>query len=243
MRFPLRLTARLALGAAARSTGSKRGPVSLLDLSRDSSKSDTRKLPNSPIVWISGSDSLDHPHVAQLANSIAAARRYVFLQTSAATLRRRIHEFRPSSRLYLAIRFDGTQAAHDLHAGRDGAFHHAIDAIRSAKLAGFLVCAHLIVHRGTDSAQLGQLYRVLGELNLDGFMISPASSSPQLLTRAAIARRDLLTRPWSRFSQILDSVLLPAVSATATIGSPSHVVRDTTISESVSNGCEEGAQA
>jgi hypothetical protein len=239
MRFPLRLASRLALGLGARS---KRDPIFHLDLTRNSASGGVSSLPAAAVVWISGADSLDHADVARLANSLAHARRYVFLQTNAASLRRRIHEFRPSSRLYLTVRFEGTQAFHDSHNGREGAFRHAIDAIDCAKLAGFLVCAHLVIHPGTDPADLQPLYRSFAKLDLDGFLISPASPLPQLVAMTATARQRLLPGRWSRLSQTLDSVLLPAVSGSTPVADP-RGSRDRVTSDSVSTNCEKGAQA
>jgi hypothetical protein len=243
MRFPLRLTSRLALKARAGAPGQKRGAIFHLDVSRDSVNVDSLELPAAPAVWISGSDSLDHANVARLANTLAGARRYVFLQTNAASLRRRIHEFRPSSRFYLVVRFEGTEAFHDSHSGREGAFRHAIDAIRSAKLAGFLVCAQLMLHPGTEQAELAPLYRALSELDLDGFLISPASTDTLLAVMAASARREFLPWPWARFAQMLDAVLLPALDASTQVGSSIHAGRNREASEPVSTNCEEGVQA
>jgi hypothetical protein len=239
MRFPLRLASRLALGSGARG---KRDPIFHLDLTRNSGSAGGSNSPAAAVVWISGADSLDHADVARLANSLAQGRRYVFLQTNAASLRRRIHEFRPTSRLYLTVRFEGTQAFHDSHNGREGAFRHAIDAIHCAKLAGFLVCAHLVIHPSTDPADLEPLHRSFSKLDLDGFLISAASPSPQLETIAATARQKLLPPRWSRLSQTLDSVLLPAVPGSAPVVSPrgSH---DRVTSDSASTNCEEGVQA
>jgi hypothetical protein len=239
MRFPLRLASRLALRSGARS---KRDPIFHLDLTRNSVSARGSNLPAAAVVWISGADSLDHADVARLANSLARARRYVFLQTNAASLRRRIHEFRPTSRLYLTVRFEGTQAFRDSHNGREGTFRHAIDAINCAKLAGFLVCAHLVIHPGTDPADLGPLHRSFSKLDLDGFLISAASPLPELVAMAASARQKLLLPRWSRLSKTVDSVLLPAVSGSAPVAGP-RGSRDRVTSDSVSANCEEGAQA
>jgi hypothetical protein len=239
MRFPLRLASRLALGSGARS---KRDPIFHLDLTRNSVSAGGSNLPAAAVVWISGADSLDHADVARLANSLAQGRRYVFLQTNAASLRRRIHEFRPSSRLYLTVRFEGAQAFHDWHNGCEGAFRHAIDAIHCAKLAGFLVCAHLIIHPVADPADLEPLHRSFSKLDLDGFLISAASPLPQLVAMAASARQRLLPRRWARLSQTLDSVLLPAVSGSApVVGTRGR--HDRVTSDSAPTNCEEGAQA
>src|SRR5271168_2790885 len=105
MQFPLRLTADLAVGRAARAMRFRRNEPLILNLAADESVPAA-----SPIVWIGGSEPLERPEIARVANALAAAGHYVFLQTESLLLRRRIHEFQPSSRLYLTIRFDGTQA-------------------------------------------------------------------------------------------------------------------------------------
>src|SRR5215470_1140123 len=54
----------------------------------------------SPVVWIGGTEPLLHPAIGEVTSSLTNAGHHVFLHTSAYGLRKRIHEFRPVSRLF-----------------------------------------------------------------------------------------------------------------------------------------------
>jgi hypothetical protein len=218
MRFPFRLTADLAFGRTARALSARRDRSFILHLAPDPNFSVTSALAaakQSPsrIVWIAdaGVDPLEHPHVAAVANALAASGRYVFLETQGVLLRRRIHEFKPSPRLYLTVRFDGAEASCDSQMSTDGAFDLALEGIRAARLSGFLLCAHMILHSDSNANELARLQGVLGKLGVDGFLISPAAPTAELQREAAEARRLLLGRRWSQLSCAFDSVALPVV--------------------------------
>jgi MoaA/NifB/PqqE/SkfB family radical SAM enzyme len=232
MRFPLRLTADLAFGRAVRAVGLRRKSPLIFNLDADENAP-----AGSPIVWIGGSEPLERAEAPRLANALAAAGHYVFLSTNGILLRRRIHEFQPSARLYLTIRFDGTQASRDRRAGREGAFKLVLDGIRTAKLSGFLLCAQLIVHAGSDAVELAMLHEELRELNLDGFLISPAARNRELASNVADVRRRLLTRRWPQLSRLLDSVALPAPERAVSQISRGPIV------ELPSASCEESVQS
>jgi hypothetical protein len=200
MRFPLRLAADLALGRAARALGLRRSDPLILNLAADEAAS-----ASSPIVWIGGPEPLERLEIASVVNSLAAAGRYVFLPTDGVLLRRRIHEFRPSSRLFLMIRFDGTQTAKERQA--------TLDAVRSARLSGFLLCAQLIFRADGDAVELTMLHDELHRLRLDGFLISTAAPASELARDVEELRRRLLARGWAQLSRLLDPVALPAHAA------------------------------
>jgi MoaA/NifB/PqqE/SkfB family radical SAM enzyme len=232
MRFPLRLTADLSFGRAVRAVGLRRKSPLIFNL--DTDENVTAK---SPIVWIGGSEPLERAETARVANALAAAGHYVFLSTNGILLRRRIHEFQPSARLYLTIRFDGTRPSHDRRAGREGAFHAALDSIRTAKLSGFLLCAQLMVHADGDAVELAMLHDELRKLNLGGFLISPAARSRELASNVADVRRQLLTRRWAQLSRLLDSVALTAPERAVSQISRGPIV------ELPSASCEESVQS
>jgi hypothetical protein len=232
MRFPLRLTVDLTFGVAARAIRLRLNPPLISPVSPEGNAHTS-----SPIVWIAGVKPLEHPEVARMANALAAARRHVFLPADGVLLRRRIHEFQPTSRLHLTFRFDGTQASHDRRAGREGAFQAALEGIRAAKLSGFLICACLILHADSDGVELAILHAELRKLDLDGFLISPAARTIELERSAADARRRLLSRRWALLSRLLDSATMPAMSAES-----SQVPRNSVV-ELPQASCEEGVQA
>ena len=63
---------------------------------------------------------------------------------------------------------------HDIAVEREGVFDAAIDGIKAAKEAGFLVCTNTTVFKETDMAEIDALFAYLTTLGVDGFMISPA---------------------------------------------------------------------
>jgi hypothetical protein len=219
MRFPLRLTADLGFTLVLRSLGFHRDRPAIEILTPDGNLK-TR----SPIVWIGGPEPLDIQGTPRTVNSLAAAGRHVFLPTTGILLRRRIHEFQPSPRLHLTIRFDGAELAHDGRVGHQGAFRDALESVRTAKLSGFLLCAQLVLHTPSEAAEIERLHGELRNLDLDGFVISPTSPvSKELRSSAAVLRRRLLSRRWALLSSLLDSVVAPRFAqTTATQIAPRH---------------------
>jgi hypothetical protein len=189
---------------------------------------------------MSGVNSFEDSQVTCAANRLAADGCYVFLPVDGALLRRCIHQLCPTSRLYLTIRFDGNQFAHDRRVGRHSAFQAQLEGIRVAQLSGFLTCAHLILHADSNPDEFAGLHSQLRKLSLDGFLISPAASGAGLERRVSDARRQSLSRPWVLLSRLLDSAVLPETSATA---SPERSqAPDRLIVELQPATCEEGAQ-
>jgi len=219
MRFPLRLTADLGFTLALRSVGFHRNRPVIEILTPDGILET-----HSPIVWIGGPEPLNVQGTPRTVNSFAAAGRHVFLPTTGILLRRRIHEFQPSPRLHLTIRFDGAELAHDGRVGRQGAFRDALESVRTARLSGFLLCAQLVLHAPSESAEIERLHGELRGLDLDGFVISPASPVSEELRSSVVAlRRRLLSRRWALLSSLLDSVVAPRFApTTATQIAPRH---------------------
>jgi hypothetical protein len=258
MTFSLRLTADLTLALAARAFGGKQGYPPILQLSPDTnfhtaaasfsansqqaddSASQSGTLVSryrSPILWISGSEPLDYPEVAQFTNALAASGRSVFLETSGALLKRRLHEFQPSEGFHFTVRFDGLEPSHDQLNGREGAFRAGLEAIRMARLAGFLTCALLVMHPGTAPGELEQLHSGMRQLDIDGFLITRAALSPELEKTAKQLRCRLLSRRWALLSDLVESAALPVASQDF------HQIDPQPLSEARPGDFEEGAEA
>ncbi|HVS86625.1 MAG TPA: radical SAM protein [Candidatus Acidoferrum sp.] len=272
MRFPLRLTADLAIGLATKTLRGATRHHLILHLSpvagshspspiggySSSSASDAVILPSevcldavrrssAPIVWIGGVEPLLHPEIGRLARRIVDTGRHVFVQTDGALLQRRIHEFRPVSRLFLTVQFDGFEHLHDRRSGREGAFRSAVEGIRTAKLSGFLVCAQMSVHADTTLAELEQLRGVLEARDVDGFIVTPANGfskamsaeneSQALQSKLRAARDQIRSRRWRLFSRLLNSSL-PMLRAIA----PSHDAPGRA-GTAAADACEESVEA
>jgi len=259
MRFPLRLTADLALGLATRTLRGAPRHRLILQLSpvagttsptrsrEDSSPSSVSELQllssdvcldavrrsSAPVVWIGGAEPLLHPEIGRLARRIVDTNRHVFVQTNGALLRCCLHEFRPVSRLFLTVQFEGFEQRHDRRARREGAFRDAVEGIRAAKLSGFLVCAQVALHADAELSEFEQLRVYLEARDVDGFVVTPANGfskamagqmeNPALQCKLRAARHQIRSRRWQLFSRLLESSL-PAAPATArtddALGSP-----------------------
>ena len=79
---------------------------------------------------------------------------------------------------------------HDIAVEREGVFDAAIDGIKAAKEAGFLVCTNTTVFQETDMAELDELFAYLTTLGVDGFIISPAYSYAAVNSKEIFMTRD-----------------------------------------------------
>jgi molybdenum cofactor biosynthesis enzyme MoaA len=234
LRFPLRLTADIAKARIVRiahrdspaptvllirpveqshsitfesdkiSTEPKTG-TELLSFVRDSAV---------PVVWIGGPDPLLHPEMAQLTRCINGHGQHVFLETDGALLRRRIHEFRPVSRLFLTAPLNGLEKSHDLRAARPGAFRNAVEALQAARLCGFFTCIHTRIYEDTDLHDIAALLAFANTFDVDGFVISPATApntanprGASLQQKTAEARKLIANRWWQFFSRLAEPAL------------------------------------
>jgi hypothetical protein len=182
-------------------------------------------------VWVGGAEPLEYPDIPRYTNALANSGREVFLQTNGKFLRRRVHEFQPSSLFRFAFRFDETDA--DTNAD-------AIEAIRIAKLSGFLTIGFMLLRAPEDTDALIKLHAEIRKLDLDGSLILPAASNPGLDRALASLRSRLLDGRWSGLSRLFDEVALPG----SMVRAPRPVETSHEMQEASSAGdLEEGAQA
>jgi MoaA/NifB/PqqE/SkfB family radical SAM enzyme len=243
MRFPLRLTADLGVGLAGRGLRGKAcrplifrlAPMEEADrplLASEKPHNGQQSAAEiaacvrdcaAPVVWIGGTEPLMHPEIGRLTRSIVERGHHVFLQTDGNLLRRRIHEFQPVPRFFLAMELNGMEDSHDLRAGCKGAFHAAVEGIRRAKLSGFLICAYTAMDAHTRVHELKRLGEYLRTLKVDGWVILPSSgpASPAACKREAErqrlrdARRLILSRRWRLLSELVEAAATPRHAAEA----------------------------
>jgi hypothetical protein len=155
-----------------------------------------------------------------VATSLVDAKLHVFLHTSGYGLRQRIHEFRPDSRLFLTLEFAGREATHDRVMGKPGAFRRSLEAIRTAKLSGFLVAAHFTVNSETDPCEIGELIETLDGKDVDGFIVStgglvPSENYLSVVDTLGDVGAMIRCGRWENFSRLLEASYLDIVSASA----------------------------
>jgi hopanoid biosynthesis associated radical SAM protein HpnH len=127
-----------------------------------------------PIVSICGGEPMIYPEIGRLVKEILKKRKHIYLCTNGMFIKKKLHEFTPTSRMFFNVHLDGLRETHDKAVEREGVFDDAIEGIKAAKAKGFLVCTNTTVYKDTNLEELDQLYAYLTTLGVDGFMLSPA---------------------------------------------------------------------
>jgi pyruvate-formate lyase-activating enzyme len=234
MRFPSRLLWQLSkVRLAQKLFGSSRYPWALrLDLSqlpanveialpngvtsssevssRDSQVLSQVRASSAPVVWIGGDPPLQHASIGHLARDLVNTGRTVFVEMDGTLLRRRIHEFRPVSRLYLVLPLNGLEDAHDSRAQHSGNFRAIMEALRTAKLSGFHICIETTIFPDFSRNELLELAKFISTLDIDGWIhkCPPAVANEQTTEALQSAREIIPSRQWRAFSALLDSTPL-----------------------------------
>jgi hopanoid biosynthesis associated radical SAM protein HpnH len=127
-----------------------------------------------PVVSVCGGEPLVYPGIEELVEKIVARRKHVYLCTNGILLEKKLKGLVPTSRLFINVHLDGMESTHDRMVERRGVFARAVDGIKAAKAAGFMVTTNTTVYRETDLDEIAVLLEYLSQLGVDGFMLSPA---------------------------------------------------------------------
>jgi hypothetical protein len=163
---------------------------------------------NAPFLWIDGDTPLKYERVGQLANAAVRCGKTVFVESDATFLRRRIHEFRPVSRLYLVLPLHGVESEHDRRAGAKGNFRLTLESIRTARLSGFHICVETPISTDMGADELRELTEFIAKLGVDGWVLTRhrGEVSAEVFREAV---RLLPARQWRMFSELLDDAVRP----------------------------------
>ncbi|EHR50919.1 hopanoid biosynthesis associated radical SAM protein HpnH [Saccharomonospora marina XMU15] len=130
-----------------------------------------------PMVSIAGGEPLMHPDIDKIVNELVKRKKYVFLCTNAALLRRKIDklDLKPSKYFAFAVHVDGLRERHDAAVDKEGVFDEVVAAVRELKRRGFRVTTNTTVFN-TDTPQtvIELLDYLNDDLQVDEMMISPA---------------------------------------------------------------------
>ncbi len=157
-----------------------------------------------PVVSICGGEPTIYPELGRLVREILDRGRHIYLCTNGMFIRKRLHEFKPSSSFFWNVHLDGLERTHDLCVERDGVFREAIEGIKAAKAAGFLVCSNTTVYKETDLREIAELYAYLHELGVDGYMVSPAYSYAAVQTKDIFMSREEVREKFQQACQLLE---------------------------------------
>src|SRR5215467_4594698 len=157
-----------------------------------------------PIVSICGGEPTIYPDLPRLLRELRARRKHVYLCTHGMFIRKRMHEWEPSSSFFINVHLDGLEQTHDLCVERDGVFREAIEGIKAAKAAGFLVCSNTTIYKETDLNEISDLYEFLDQLGVDGYMLSPAYGYSAVQTQDIFMSREDIREKFREAVNLLD---------------------------------------
>jgi len=157
-----------------------------------------------PIVSICGGEPLIYPEIGRLAREILARKKHIYLCTNGMFIRKKLAEFKPTSRFFFNVHLDGLERTHDICVERDGVFREAIDGIKAAKAAGFLVTSNTTVYKETDIEEIAELFAYLQTLGVDGHMLSPAYSYAAVMTKEIFMSREEIREKFRQASKLLE---------------------------------------
>jgi hopanoid biosynthesis associated radical SAM protein HpnH len=129
-----------------------------------------------PIVSICGGEPMIYKPLDKLVAELLKRKKFIYLCTNGMFIQKRLAEFRPSPRFFFNVHIDGLEETHDLCVERKGVFREAVEGIRAAKAAGFLVCTNTTIYQETDMGEIEAMLDYLQTLGCDGHMLSPAYS-------------------------------------------------------------------
>jgi hopanoid biosynthesis associated radical SAM protein HpnH len=157
-----------------------------------------------PIVSICGGEPMIYPEIGRLTSEILARKKHIYLCTNGMFIRKKLAEFKPTSRLFFNVHLDGLERTHDICVERDGVFREAIDGIKAAKAAGFLVTSNTTIYKETEIEEIAELFAYLQTLGVDGHMLSPAYSYAAVMTKEIFMSRDEIREKFRQASRLLE---------------------------------------
>jgi hopanoid biosynthesis associated radical SAM protein HpnH len=100
------------------------------------------------------------------------------------------------------------EATHDLCVERKGVFRQAIDGIRAAKEAGFMVCTNTTIYKQTDLKEIAELFEYLKEFGVDGHTIAPSYSYAAVQNKEIFMSRQEIHEKFRKATEILEQYAL-----------------------------------
>jgi hopanoid biosynthesis associated radical SAM protein HpnH len=143
-----------------------------------------------PMVSICGGEPMMYPQIGELVSGILARNKNIYLCTNGMFIVRRLHEFTPDRRFFFNVHLDGLEKTHDICVEKDGVFREAIEGIKAAKAAGFMVCTNTTIYKETDMKEIAALFEYLEPFEVDGHQLSPAYGYSAVNDREIFMTRD-----------------------------------------------------
>ena len=144
-----------------------------------------------PMVSICGGEPMMYPQIGELVAGILERNKHIY-----PLHQRHVHQEAPA-RIQAATSASSStciwtawRRTHDICVEKEGVFREAIEGIKAAKAAGFMVCTNTTVYKETDMKEIEELFEYLEQFDVDGHQISPAYGYSAVNDREIFMTRD-----------------------------------------------------
>jgi len=161
-----------------------------------------------PIVSICGGEPMIYKPLAELVRQILKRGKHIYLCTNGMFIQRRLQEFKPTSRFFFNVHLDGMEETHDLCVERKGVFRQAVEGIRAAKAAGFMVCTNTTIYQQTDLHEIAELFQYLEKMGVDGHTIAPSYSYAAVQQKEIFMSRQQIQEKFREATALLSKYAL-----------------------------------
>src|SRR6201988_5267535 len=126
-----------------------------------------------PVVVLAGGEPLLHREINQIAASLIARKKFVYLCTNALLLEKKIELFKPSAYFAWTVHLDGDRDDHDRSVCQEGVYDRAVAAIKLAKARGFRVNINATLFDTAEPDRVARFFDRVTETGIDGITVSP----------------------------------------------------------------------
>jgi hopanoid biosynthesis associated radical SAM protein HpnH len=160
---------------------------------------------DAPIVSICGGEPLMYKHIAALTKGlIEQQQRHVMICTNAILIERFIKQVEPSRYLSFNLHIDGMRETNDYILNRAGHFDTVVKMIKLLKERGYRVQTNSTIFRETSAAEVEELVRFLGDMGVDGMLLTPGYHYQVLNNDDLYLKKEEMPQKFQRVRKLAD---------------------------------------
>ena len=158
-----------------------------------------------PIVSICGGEPMIYPEIGRLTSEILTRKKNIYLCTNGMFIRKRLNEFKPTSRFFFNVHLDGLEKTHDLCVEtRRRLPRSRSKESRRPRLPVSWSAPTPPSTRKPISKKSPSFSKFSANLGVDGYMMSPAYSYAAVQTKDIFMSREEVREKFQRASQLLE---------------------------------------
>jgi hopanoid biosynthesis associated radical SAM protein HpnH len=160
---------------------------------------------DAPIVSICGGEPLMYKHIVALTKGlIEQQKRHVMICTNAILIERFIKQVEPSRYLSFNLHIDGMRETNDHILNRAGHFDTVVKMIKLLKDRGYRVQTNSTIFRETSAAEVEELVRFLGDMGVDGMLLTPGYHYQVLNNDDLYLKKEEMPQKFERVRKLAD---------------------------------------